>query len=72
MLDTTKPWYLSKTIWSGISTSMFALLMAAGIIPATVSETLADEAALVFLGLSTIYSRVKAETKIEKVITLEN
>lgn len=63
-MNETKPWYLSRTVWSGLTTSVLAMLMAMGVVPSTVSETLADEAALVLLGIGTIYSRIKADKKI--------
>lgn len=68
MLDTTKPWYLSRTIWSGLTTTVVALLIGFGALPENISTTIADESALVLLGMATIYSRVKATKAIAPVI----
>lgn len=64
-MEETKKWYLSKTIWSGFTTTVVALLMSVGALPETVSASIADESALVLLGIATIYSRLKADKKIE-------
>jgi hypothetical protein len=66
-MEETKPWYVSKTIWSGLTTSVIAILIGVGAIPERFSEGFADEAALLLLGLATVYSRVKADKRIATV-----
>ena len=68
-MNGTKPWWASKTIWVGIAGVLSGVAQEAGIEMsakevATLGENLSSLAAVV-LGLLTIWTRKKADKRIE-------
>lgn len=64
----TKPWWMSRTVWVGLATSIVALLSAMGWLPPGITETVVEEAVVAILGVLTVIFRTKAVKEIEPVI----
>jgi hypothetical protein len=64
----TKPWWLSRTIWVGLITSILAILNGLGVIPTEIQQSLIEEAVLGILGILAIIFRAKATTRIEPLL----
>lgn len=58
------PWWQSRTIWTGLATSLVAVLAAAGLMPPFLDGTIVTELVLGVLGMATIYTRVAASKQI--------
>ena len=69
-MQTTKPWWMSKTIWMGLLMAVFALATAAGVVPPGITETLIDETVTLVLGLLTIIFRKQAVAEIAPAPTV--
>jgi hypothetical protein len=55
-----KPWYLSKTIWTGLVTVIFAVLSGTGALPEGLTEGYVNEVIGGILGVLTILFRTHA------------
>lgn len=63
-METTKPLWMSRTVWMGFLTALIALLSAFGVVlPPFFTETILNEVVTGVLGLLTIFFRHTAETK---------
>jgi hypothetical protein len=63
----TKSWWQSRTIWTGLLTSLWVILAACGLLPAPVTPVI-DAIVTVGLTAVTIYFRYKATKAITPVI----
>ena len=66
-MENNKPWYKSKTVWSGMLAVLFGLYDLVGVnLAPTMGWTLPQIPAWIFtiLGVTGIYSRVTADKKI--------
>lgn len=68
-METTKPWWASKTIWAGLATAIMAVLTAGGILPEFITENLIDTVLTAVLGVLTIVFRGTATQEIAPVLT---
>jgi hypothetical protein len=63
-METTKPLWMSKTVWMGFLTALIAFLNAFGIIlPPVITETVIGEIVVGALGILTIVFRHQADSK---------
>lgn len=56
----TKAWWASKTIWTGLAIAAYAVLSAAGVLPAGISDGVVEQAVVAVLGVLTIVFRKQA------------
>lgn len=64
------PWWMSRTIWTGLASSIMAVVAASGALPIWISGTLVDEIITGLLGVLTVYFRAKAVKAIKPVTTI--
>ena len=60
----TKPWWQSRTIWTGLVTSALAVLSAAGALPVWIDAPLAADIVVGLLGIATVISRAIATKEV--------
>lgn len=66
-METTKPWFFSKTIWTGLFTVLFSVLAAAGVVPFVTPDVISS-LVVGLLGVLTVVFRGKATTPITPVL----
>lgn len=66
----TKPWWMSRTIWVGLATSVLAILNGFGVIPEGFQEGIVEELIVGVLGILAIIFRVQATTEIAPILPI--
>jgi len=66
----TKPWWMSRTIWVGLATSILAILKGFGVIPEEIQEGIIEEIIMAVLGILAIIFRTQATTEIEPILPI--
>jgi len=64
----TKPWWMSRTIWVGLATSVLAILSGFGVLPVGFQEGIVEELIVGVLGVLAIVFRAQATAEIAPVL----
>lgn len=65
MDNNTKEWWESRTIWTGVLTSLCAILKSLNWLPEGFDNSMIDEIVTIGLGIATVIFRVKAVKEIK-------
>jgi hypothetical protein len=65
MLDNTKPWWASRTIWVGLVGAGFAVASALGVVPAGLAQENVLEGVLAVTGVLAAVFRAKATVEVK-------
>ena len=60
----TKPWWQSRTLWTGALTAISGVVAAAGVLPPFITEIYIDKIVTIVLGAATVIFRVLADKKL--------
>ncbi len=71
-MNETKPWWLSRTIWVGLATTVFAVLSGLGMVPAALEYGIIEEAVLAILGVLTVIFRADDKMEIKPILPVMN
>ena len=59
-----KPWWMSKTVWTGLAVALLTIATAFGIVPEWLTQAYVEEVIVAALGLLTVVFRMTATTEI--------